>query len=276
MRTLISVVLFGLLSISTVQCRLPHYTIFKSFPQALQECAEYLEVSNCTLQRYVEDSYPNCEIVKKLLHCTLLNLVAWKEDSGVEHHVMVSFFEPAPQDTCYENRTAECVRNVLATCQDKLSQAYEVFQCYYRQYGNIRESKQWIPNTANEFNELISLAIELANVPRCERIQYARGNILDQPSFARAFMIGCVRAGYYSLQDGVYLSSFYTEFGVPEVLTKQTEECVAAVSRQYCDSDHTTRLYHIFKKCLADVLPTLSLVQQLQAQEVGTDLCGCE
>lgn len=101
-----SIAFVGLFCNPLVRCQLSHFTTVKSFSGALHECAEYLEVSNCTLRRYVEDSYPECDIVKKLIHCTLLNLVAWTE-TGLKHQVMVSFFDPAPGDSCYENRTAD-------------------------------------------------------------------------------------------------------------------------------------------------------------------------
>lgn len=239
-----------------------HIAIYKSFPKALQECAEYLEVSNCTLQWIREDSYPNVEEVQRLIHCTLVNLGAWDHESDtVRSHVLRSFFQPAPGDCCYLNRTLECVQCVNSKHEDHYERVYESFQCFNHNYGSLVSSDQYVPFERSGLFRIIETGFKLRTLPRCTLEQYSEGNILDDAHFARVHLACALRGGYYSLQSGLNLQAVYVQFAHPELLTTETKQCCDAAAREECDSDHATKLYRIFRNCLKDIIPTLGLFQ---------------
>lgn len=271
MRCLALHLLVGLTSVAIVQGTLLHYILYKSFPNALGECAEYLEIPETTLKQYVDDSYPDCAVVHKLIHCAMVNLCAWNDTTGIKEHVMEGFFAPHPNDTCFLKVTQNCIQESLLPLSPEAhnSRAYAVFKCYLRHYGDLVHEAKFVPNEHLEFDQLIQDCFTLASIPRDELIQYSRGNIIDGASFPRGFLIGCVRLGYYSLQTGVNLGTFYAQFGNREILSQQTRECCERSAREHCDEDHATRLYYIFRNCLVDIVPTLGLVQKYAKSLVG-------
>ncbi|KAL9705637.1 hypothetical protein quinque_009155 [Culex quinquefasciatus] len=201
----------------------------------------------------------------------MVNLCAWNDTTGIKEHVMESFFAPHPNDTCFLKVTQNCIQESLLPLSQEAhnSRAYAVFKCYLRHYGDLVHEAKFVPNEHLEFDQLIQDCFTLANIPRDELVQYSRGNIIDGASFPRGFLIGCVRLGYYSLQTGVNLGTFYAQFGNREILSQQTRECCERSAREHCDGDHATRLYHIFRNCLVDIVPTLGLVQKYAKSLVG-------
>ncbi|KAL9705653.1 hypothetical protein quinque_009171 [Culex quinquefasciatus] len=263
MRLLASFTALGLISISAVFASLAHYTEYKSFPEALSECAEYFEVSNCTLNRIIDDHYPRNELVQRLVYCSLINLGAWDIEKHSERsHVLQGFFKPAAGDSCYQNRTQNCLKDIGHTCKDHAERAYEAFQCYYRQYGNLVDDAQYVPLELNELYTLVSTGFAIQNHPRCVLVEYSKGNILDEPNFPRTLLTGSVRGGYYSRQRGINIENMYVQFGVPELVTAETRQCCDAALKEVCDGSDAVKLHRIFKNCLKDIIPTLKLVEE--------------
>lgn len=265
-----SIIFFVLVQVYLGGASLHHKITYKSFHDGLRECAEYYEISNCTLDKYIAESYPNIEPVQRLIHCTLHNLVSWTDGKGVKEHVFRNFFVPAVGDSCYANRTRECIRSACHRLDhgNHFARAYETFQCYYHQWGNISPKKQFIPRTEYDFDTLILEAIHFRHVPECELIEYSKGNVLDQPNFAPGYFLGSVRGGYYSLKHGISLENLYTQFGCPELLTKELKQCVEGVVKQYCDDSHEVKQFVTFKNCLNSVIPWYSRVVAVSKEKL--------
>ncbi|XP_039445515.1 uncharacterized protein LOC120425151 [Culex pipiens pallens] len=250
-----------------VRSDLAQYTVYKGFPAAWQECGEYFEVPNCTLEQYREDSYPCEGAVKELIRCSLINLSAWNDTTGVRQHVIRNYFQPAAEDSCYENRTKECLKQIDSN-DDVYNRAYESFRCYYRQYGNLISSAQFSPYESDELVQLTAYSFSVRHIPKCVLLQYAKGDILEEPHFPAVLLTWLLRGGYYSLQNGILLKTLYTQFGHPELLTEQTKQCTDAVVAQLCDESHATKAYQIFKRCLHHIVPILELIQAVAKELV--------
>ncbi|XP_058816393.1 uncharacterized protein LOC131679675 [Topomyia yanbarensis] len=278
MRSILAILLSGLVACSMVLCKLPHYTVFKSFPTALRECAEYFQMPNCTLRNYIEQDYPDEPIVKKLLHCTMVNLASWDDGTGIREFVFRNFFRPIPEDSCYENRTRECVQHSLQYLNDDCfnSRAYETFKCYYRHFGDLVTSDQYIPNEKLQLQQLVQTSLIIESLPRSVLARYCKGDILDEPHFPDLMLAIFIRGGYYSLDGGIQLENIYTQLGDPELLTPQTRQCCEAVGSSFCGSSHAEKLHQIGRRCLFEITPTVQLVQEAAKLLIGDDpSCGC-
>ncbi|XP_039445517.1 general odorant-binding protein 69-like [Culex pipiens pallens] len=278
MQTLVTIIA-ALGSLCLVQGNIVHYIFYKSFPSTLRECAQYNEIPDCTLQRYIADSYPCDEPVKRLIHCTLSGLGAWDDKDGLREHVIRNSFKPTPEDTCYLNRTRECIKNALAPLADDdfHGRAYEIFQCYYRQYGNLIDDDQSVPKDSLELAQLTQLSLIIQNLPRCVLIQYSKGDILDEPHFPELLLLWLIRGGFYDAkQGGIQLANLSSQFGHPELDTPQTEQCIRAAERTVCDEKEAVKAFTIFKLCLKDITPILRLVKDAAKALVGEEKsCGC-
>ncbi|KAL9705652.1 hypothetical protein quinque_009170 [Culex quinquefasciatus] len=231
-----SIIFFVLVQVYLGSASLHHKITLQELPlMGSRECAEYYEISNCTLDKYIAESYPNIEPVQRLIHCTLHNLVSWTDGKGVKEHVFRNFFVPAVGDTCYANRTRECIRSAFHHLDhgNHFARAYVTFQCYYHHL-----------------------------------IEYSKGNVLDQPNFAPGYFLGSVRGGYYSLKHGISLENLYTQFGCPELLTKELKQCVEGVVKQYCDDSHEVKQFVTFKNCLNSVIPWCSRVVAVSKEKL--------
>ncbi|XP_055589851.1 uncharacterized protein LOC129742031 [Uranotaenia lowii] len=282
MKTFAAFLVVALYSTAAVQCNLPHYTFVKSFLQGIQECAEYYEISSCDLNGFIQASYPNSAIVKKLIRCTLLNLQAYDDNSGIIESAFQNWFSPAPEDTCYLNRTRECIANSVSEGQDNDSKAYAVFQCYYSQYGNLVDSEQFVINSPNEVKTLANAALVIANLPQCVLNEYSQGNIIDDSNFPAVLLTQYVRGGYYTIEGGLQLNVLYTQYGNPELLAPQTQQCVdAAVAAAPHGASNAEILASIFRNCLSHIVPTLQELQDAAAELLAAvsfpaPTCGCD
>ncbi|XP_058449242.1 uncharacterized protein LOC131429208 [Malaya genurostris] len=273
MRSILAIIILRLLACPVVRCDFPHYITFKSFPTALAECAEYFQVSNCSLRNFIERDYPDEPIVKKLLHCTMVNLCTWDDSTGVREFVFRNFFQPNPDDSCNENRTRECVQGSLRQLNDDCynSRAYETFKCYFRHFGELLESDQFIPNEELELQQLVQTSLIIESLPRSVLAQYCRGDIWEEPHFPEVLLNIFVRGGYYSLGSGIQLENIYTQLGNPELLTPQTSQCCEAVASSLCDPSHATKLFQIVRKCLRELTPTEKYIKEAAKVLIGED-----
>ncbi|KXJ76636.1 hypothetical protein RP20_CCG009318 [Aedes albopictus] len=257
--------------VSSEHTNLHHYTFYKSFPSALEECAEYYEVPTSSVDRIVQESYPSEPEVKQLIRCALINVRCWNDTTGVQEQVMNSFFNPTPQDSEYLVRTRECMQRseeFSGGNSDLQTRAYDAFICYYRQYGTLNETNQYLPFTEEELYSLMLSVLSIAHVSQEALVQFSDGNVLNNEEFPAVLYIHYVRVGFY--QDGLVPEHLYVQFGNPELLTPRTEQCVsAAVNSLPCEADDQKLLYNIFRKCLVDLTSTLELVQKASRQLLG-------
>lgn len=253
----------GALLTSSVTAVLTHYALFKSFDTAYRECAEYYQVPNCTVDEYIANQYPSDPEDKRLVRCALINLAAWSDATGVVESAMSSFFNPAPEDTCYAERTRDCIANSQDPCADNQTLAYNAFQCYYRQYGNLNQSDQFVNYSPLELEQLSLDTFTIVNVPRCELIEYSNGNFLNQPNFAEVLYVFMVRAYFYSPDQGLLLPYLYSQIGNPELLTAETQQCVDAAKCAWDGKSQKDLVLAIFVNCLQKVVPLLDLLRSV-------------
>lgn len=270
----ILVVTFCIVSAGEAQTFYPHYTEHKSFATALAECAEYFEVSDCSLDRIVRTSFPNEPAVRKLVRCALLNLRSWNDATGVNEHIIHSFFNPSPKDCDFLSRTRECIKKSqqqLVGISDVDRQAYNAFICYYRQYGNLNDTKQFLPLVPRELDQLLLTSLYLAGVSNGALVQFSQGHILGNSEFPDVLLIIFIRGGFF--RDRLLRENLYIQFGSPELLTPQTEQCVdATVYRLPCHANEREQLYGIFRNCLQGLTDTLSIVQRISRQLLGSNV----
>nr|XP_019932832.2 general odorant-binding protein 69-like [Aedes albopictus] len=265
MRFNIACLVFTLCVISNsyAQQNLQHYVIYKNFDTFFRECGEYFEVPNCTLDEYVVNAYPDEPEVQKLIHCAMVGFGGWVGGSGVVEYVMSNFFNPAPEDTCYADRTRECIQNAQPLCASNATLAYKAFQCYYRQYGNLNQTAQFIPNSDLELQVLLETSIAAVNVPKDELVNYSNGVLLDQPHFAELMYVVLLRGGYYYPGQGLFLKNLYTQFGNSELLTPETQQCVDAATAAWDGQYQRDLIYAYLVNCLQKITPWLQLVQNV-------------
>ncbi|XP_058449245.1 uncharacterized protein LOC131429211 [Malaya genurostris] len=261
------------LYLSTVLAELPHYTVYKSFETALYECAEYFRIPNCTVQNYIRNSYPDNSEVQNLIRCTLINLGAWDDQTGGgRDYVLRNYFQPAPEDKCYERRTRECIYKFDFFCPYK--RAYETFQCYYHYYGELITDDQFVRHEINELQQLTLTGLNILNLPQDVLIQYCRGNILQEPNFPELLYLLLIRGGFYSSQGGFRLDNLYTQLGDPLLLEPQTQQCINDVWKQNCSADEVTKVYQAVVRCLGEINQIVQYVQD-GAKELVGDGDGC-
>ncbi|XP_055542808.1 uncharacterized protein LOC129728395 [Wyeomyia smithii] len=259
---------------SLVLADLPHYTTYKSFQTAFYECAEYCRVPNCTVRRYIEQSYPPEEEVKKLIRCTLINLGALDDDNGVLQQVMRNYFVPRPDDTCYERRTRECLESIVY--DDVYTRAYESFKCYLRNYGTLISDDEFVPNEHLELDQLALTSLIISNLPFDVLIQYCRGNIQDEKHFPDLLYVIMVRGGYYSPQNDWNLGNLYTQLGNDILLDPSTKKCIADVAKEKCNADEITKFFETWKRCLSAYVPLLDHIQHAAKKLIGVSAkCLC-
>ncbi|XP_062541907.1 general odorant-binding protein 69-like [Armigeres subalbatus] len=205
-----------------------HYITDKSFDTALRECAQYFLISNETLARYYQQRFPCVDEVKQLVRCTMINLNAYDDNTGPLENVLGNFFKPHVWDTKHTERTKNCVARALnrTSPSDVFQRAYDTFICYYHQLGTLVSDDQLVPCTPLEFKQVMTFVESALNMPAEVLLQYSQGNVLNEPSYPNALYIFAVRAGYYSVSDGIQLGNLYTQFGVPEIsMTLRHRRC---------------------------------------------------
>lgn len=254
---------------------LDHYFSYKEFDSYFHECGEYFEVPNCTLDEYTANAFPDEPEVRRLIHCTMVIFKGWQDGSGVVESVMSDFFNPAPEDTCYADRTRDCIQNFQAPCDSNSTLAYKAFQCYFRQYGNLNQSRQFMPYTLREEQVLIETAIAIVNVPKDELVNYSNGILLDQPHFADVIYVVFVRGGFYDVVQGLSLDNLYTQCGKPELLTAETQQCVDAATFAWDGKSRKDLVYAYFVNCLQNVITFAQGIQEVATYLVAVPPSPC-
>lgn len=233
----------------------------KSFNEAQKQCVSYLRLTDETLERYIKSGYPDEHSTRKLVHCILTNLHAWDEADGIKDYVFSQFFVPSPADTCYKNRTEDCLCETVSRVpqHEQLKRAHRSFLCYYRNYGNIDDGKHFVPYSNATQKQHFKESFDVQDVPRSVLQQWADGYIVDTPEFAEAYYTFVLHSGFYSPDDGFDLDRVYVQVGNPAVNSEETRDCEASVRKQFCEEPK--RLVQSFKQCLKDNVPTLGLIQ---------------
>lgn len=239
----------------------------KSFDEAQAECAQYQRLSDETVEQYASNGYPDDNCVRELVHCSVLNVNAWNETTGIKDHVIRQFFVPSPSDSFYQDRTQECLRETVACLpnHDQIGRAYKSFLCYYRNYGNVAQEQQFVPFKNSTRKDLYKDAICIKSVPRSVVHQFANGDILNTEQFSEVYYAYVIRTGLYDPEVGINFERTYAMFGNPQIISEKIRCCETAVRRQY--HEEPKRLVESFKQCLQFYVTSLATIQEA-AQEL--------
>ncbi|XP_065077643.1 general odorant-binding protein 69-like [Ochlerotatus camptorhynchus] len=229
---------------------------WKSFSDAELACANYLLITNETLQRYHSSGYPNERSVWKLMYCIFIELHAWNENrQEVKDYVFSQFFIPSTTDCQYKQHTEECLdQNVKPlNTTDTLGRAYQTFQCYYQNYAGISDEVKWIPY---HFSEIVQTDIDCMHIESLSPeslLDFCQGRVASNPDYPALAYCFFVRTGIYNKTTGMDLEKLYVQFGSKPLLHEHTKLCVAEVAEQYCKEPE--RIGHILLDCLIQYLP---------------------
>ncbi|XP_021695347.1 uncharacterized protein LOC110675228 [Aedes aegypti] len=276
MRALAAIVFVGLVSVTVSEYI--HYIIFKSFDNALKECAQYYEVSDCDLNQYVAESYPDKPEVRRLVRCALINLQSWYDSTGLIESEIINFFQPSCSDDCYKNRTQACLNSVAATVcpADVNNWAYQSFMCYFRYYGNLLSTDQFLRYAPLEISQTFATAVEVLELSQDTLVEFCKGNILNNDQFPAVLYQTSVRFGFFTVANGVQLMRLYNQFGNPQLLAPETQQCVSKVAADYCGSDDVTVVYQTYVQCLANLAPIVDLIREFSKTQVSDpSVCDC-
>uniref|UniRef100_A0A8W7MWM8 Odorant binding protein n=1 Tax=Anopheles atroparvus TaxID=41427 RepID=A0A8W7MWM8_ANOAO len=226
----------------------------KSFLQSVQDCVEYLRIPKLRLVQYLAYEFPPDEETKCLIYCVGTDLRWWNETCGLQFPAIVNFFQPVLGDRQYEKRTKECVERTThaGKQQNSCCQAYETFQCYLREFGNLVTCPQYVPPTKLQATQAALDCLTMLRVPvdllRC----YSRGELPDEPETRYVYHCFDLRTGLYTPETGLQLSRFYVrDLATDDLryLSKETKNCRDRIRQSGCNA--CSEVYQTHQECLA-------------------------
>ncbi|XP_050091072.1 general odorant-binding protein 45-like [Anopheles aquasalis] len=229
----------------------------KSFYQAQAECAVYQGVADDDLQRYVKTGYPDVEEVRCLLRCVAFNLRFWNQTSGLQKHLIASFFVPNERDLHNVERTEACLAENLYTCDDDLcTQVYKAFQCYYQHYGALSECPQFV---VKYYNEKLQLAYDTAGFLYTSQpaLRHLAGGCFPKDEESLCFFRSYnMLAGLYDDHKGWNRErlwyQYYEEVFHPN--NALTTACLSNQQKLACKRTKCQQAYESFKACFGSSL----------------------
>ncbi|XP_065077664.1 uncharacterized protein LOC135700921 [Ochlerotatus camptorhynchus] len=211
---------------------------WKSFGDAQQECAEYLLISEDTIDRYISSGYPDESSVQTHIYCILINLNSWNQTTlQINDYVFNRFFRTLPGDCIYKQRTEQCLaqQNLYSKFNVSIiSRAYNSFMCYYQYYGILSNEPQWVPFRVSEIHQVLVDSLRIIPHHRKRLLQYCQGFMLVPPEFPDLMYAFTVRLAFYNESTGFDLQKLYAQFGMKEILTEKTSDCIGRVTNKYC------------------------------------------
>lgn len=235
---------------------------WKSFREAELECAEYLFITNETLERYRSRGYPDEPSTRKLINCILINLNAWDESlNQIKDYTFKQFFIPNTVDCLYVQHTQECLDQTVAPLDpyDRLGRAYKSFQCYYLYYSGISDEVKWVPFYPSEIVDIIGQCLRIVPQTNESLVQYCQGKFADNSDYPPAAYCFTVRAGFYNKTTGIDLEKLFVQYGGgpsgTDLFEADTVACIRDVYEQYCKEPD--RLVHTVVDCLLYFLPVV-------------------
>ncbi|XP_035892546.1 uncharacterized protein LOC118503418 [Anopheles stephensi] len=231
-------------------------TIEKSFLQSVHDCAEYLQVSKHRLVQYLAYEFPPDDETKCLIYCVGTDLRWWNNTCGLQIPAIVNFFQPVLGDRQYEKRTSECLeRNVYGkNSPNSCCKAYDAFQCYFREFGNLVTCPQYVPATQLQATQAALDCLNMLRVPVDLLKCYSKGNLPDVPETRCLYHCIDHRTGLYTTESGLCLSRFYVrDFAKPDLryLSKETKACRDRIRQSGCDV--CSEVYNTHRDCLAGI-----------------------
>uniref|UniRef100_A0A903Z060 Uncharacterized protein n=1 Tax=Anopheles minimus TaxID=112268 RepID=A0A903Z060_9DIPT len=231
-------------------------TIEKSFLQSVHDCAEYLQVAKERLVQYLAYEFPPDEETKCLIYCVGTDLRWWNNTCGLQVPAIVNYFQPVLGDRQYEKRTQECLeRNVHGrNSANNCCKAYEAFQCYFREFGNLVTYPQYLPATKLQATQAALDCLNILRVPVDLLQCYSKGNLPDVPETRCLYHCIDHRTGLYTSESGMHLSRFYVRDHQAcdlRYLSKETKACRDRIRQSGCDV--CSEVYNTHRDCLTGI-----------------------
>ncbi|XP_058065125.1 general odorant-binding protein 45-like, partial [Anopheles bellator] len=241
-------------SVSSGATDVSHLYLKKSFPRALRDCMQYLQVPPSRCEQYLALNFPNDPQTMCLVRCVGLNLRWWNDTTGVHTSVIANFFRPDPSDVQYERATQQCVDRRLnpttanPSLQDCCCRAYNTFVCYLENYGTLVYSPQYYPEDRSRQVQIAYDCINMLQVPKTVLQQFTGVGFPEVPEtlcLGRCFFL---RLGLYDEVRGFNLRRMYTrDYVTPNkrYLSKETYDKLCAIRRTSPDQcTEVDRAYH--------------------------------
>uniref|UniRef100_A0A182KHC5 Uncharacterized protein n=1 Tax=Anopheles christyi TaxID=43041 RepID=A0A182KHC5_9DIPT len=226
-----------------------------TFDEALQECATQLGIPAERLeQEYNLLLYPADRDSMCLVRCIGVLLRFWNDTTGLREATIRQYYEPAPEDQCYLNRTRACLDALEPTVTDVCERAHRSFLCYHQQFGYLRKVDRYVPKTPLEMKQIQQDCLDMFGLEANRLAQYQDGQFPDDPE-TQCF-VRCVglKTGLYSDQDGPHVGRMYIQCDScadEAVFRERASECIAAQHQRHKLSK-CTAAYRTLYQCFRD------------------------
>uniref|UniRef100_A0A182WGV7 Odorant-binding protein n=1 Tax=Anopheles minimus TaxID=112268 RepID=A0A182WGV7_9DIPT len=262
-----------------------HGTIEKGLAQAQHECVTYLNLPKHRLYQYLVHNYSNDGKTKLMIRCVGLLLNWWNSDGVLNTHVIEQFFLPDAGDSTYSERTARCIENKAPEGDALCSRAYETFQCYLQQYGELLNCPKVVPLSDERLAESMHFCLDVLSMPLSYFENCTSSSELFLSTDQSRCLLRCfvIRAGLYSDKHGPFADRFKLQFGplksdvfdndlegdfcVIRLRREGYDECSLAARSLYACYYFADTLLPTFER----ILPLLKLVMSSTYEEQETE-----
>uniref|UniRef100_A0A182S874 Odorant-binding protein n=1 Tax=Anopheles maculatus TaxID=74869 RepID=A0A182S874_9DIPT len=266
-----------------------HCTIEKSFVQAQHECVAYLNLPKHRLYQYLVYNYSNDVKTKLMIRCVGLLLRWWNSDGVLNEHVMAQYFLPDSADATYCERTRLCIENKAPEGDELCSRAFETFQCYLQQYGELLNCPKVVPLSDERLAETMHFCLNVLSLPLSYFENCTGSAELFLATDEARCLLRCfvIRTGLYSDHHGPFADRFKLQFGPPSSDAYDNDlegdYCVTRLRREGYDecSLAARSLYECYYfadtllPAFERILPILKLVMSAESDETAIKSSCC-
>uniref|UniRef100_A0A182LTZ3 Uncharacterized protein n=1 Tax=Anopheles culicifacies TaxID=139723 RepID=A0A182LTZ3_9DIPT len=225
-----------------------------TFDEALQECVTQLGIPSERLNKeYKLLLYPSDRDSMCLVRCIGVLLRFWNDTTGIREQTIRQYYQPDPEDHCYQNRTRICLDALEPSVTDVCERAHRSFLCYHQQFGYLQRNDRYIPKTALEMGQIQQDCLDVFGLSSRRLKQYQDGHFPDDPE-TQCF-VRCVglRTGLYTDEHGPNVDRLYIQCDScadEAVFRERASECIAAQRRHKLSK--CTAAYRTLYQCFRD------------------------
>lgn len=192
-----------------------HQFIYKRIYRGFTESAEILQIPKTAVDLINKNKFLCKEQTKRLVHCVMILLHTWNDNTGLQRSALTQFFEPTAYEGLYRIRTSICLAKDLPFVDkgDFNTRAYVTFNCFYREYGYLARSPHFVIFKQPLLISVMSASIAIANVPQSTLKRSTVVNVCIIPKTYCLLYIFSLRAGFYNGVGCILLCSLYSQFG---------------------------------------------------------------
>ncbi|XP_058056862.1 general odorant-binding protein 45-like [Anopheles bellator] len=204
---------FLVVSLTFVAALNEHSIVEKSVIQAQQECVEYLNLPRHRLYEYLGRNYANDAKTECMIRCVGLNLDWWSGSGVLNEHVIAQYFFSDDGDEHYASRTKACLKHRVTANSSLCGKAFEVFQCYLEQYGELLNCPKVVPLGDERLTESVHFCLDTLEIPLAEFSQSCGVEGFKGSERSRC-LLRCIviRSGLYTDQYGVHSERYQLQF----------------------------------------------------------------